>query len=199
MDEYDLVRTLAHDLKSPLTVIKGYAHILKRSLVDSDKALAEKAEKIDENAMRMLKMIDQVQLYYRIKAGQMEFKFETRRLEDLIASLADAGVVVETNGQLTNVCLKIDKDYITEALLGIYEQVSYWSSQEEVRFQLERDDNTLLIQIEPVTKNDLPLTQWEDKYLIGWQLGVLVMRAHRGSVGIDGGVVRLSLPCYLDK
>ena len=68
----EFVATVAHELKSPLTAISGFAQMLQRVLGDDDGGTAspgQMASRIRANSDRMLDMIEQLLRFSRLEAG----------------------------------------------------------------------------------------------------------------------------------
>lgn len=81
---YDLIATLAHDLRSPLTSVKGFTSTILRNwerLPDEQKQ--HMLQTIDFDADRMNRLLGDLLDFSRLEAG----RFELRRVEVDIASL----------------------------------------------------------------------------------------------------------------
>jgi signal transduction histidine kinase len=53
----DFVAAASHELRSPLTSIRGYVHLLRRSAVDPDPTADEAMEAIDRQTSRMIRLV----------------------------------------------------------------------------------------------------------------------------------------------
>lgn len=68
-------RTVAHDLKSPLTVMMGYADLLKNDLVDQDSFSStslELLEQIEQGGQQGVRTIDKLLLLAWVRKGQID-------------------------------------------------------------------------------------------------------------------------------
>lgn len=83
----DLVSVVAHDFKTPLTSIKGFAQLVTRRLGQgADGWLVEALRTIDDQASRLAQLADDLTLYSRIGSGRIQMK---KRPGDLAALLRD--------------------------------------------------------------------------------------------------------------
>ncbi|RYZ99417.1 MAG: GAF domain-containing protein [Sphingobacteriaceae bacterium] len=98
-DELDAFSyTISHDLKNPLTTIKSYSQLLKRSLILAPREQSM-LEGILNGANRMQAMIEEV-LHYS-KAGQIKTKPRFVDMEDLLADLKEQLLVAHEDLPLT--------------------------------------------------------------------------------------------------
>jgi two-component system sensor histidine kinase/response regulator len=68
-------RTVAHDLKSPLTVMMGYADLLKNDLVDQEtlnSTSLELLEQIEQGGQQGVRIIDKLLLLAWVRKGQVD-------------------------------------------------------------------------------------------------------------------------------
>ena len=79
------VSILSHDLKNPLTVIKGYAYLIKRN---ADEKVNEKVKiyirEMQKSIEKMNILIANAKLYSQLKEKAYKKEFERRHLEDII-------------------------------------------------------------------------------------------------------------------
>src|SRR5579862_6055027 len=69
----DFLASTAHDLKTPLTTIKGTAHVLRRAAVKGEidpTTIARGLEQVDEMATRLARQIDGLLDLARMQAGE---------------------------------------------------------------------------------------------------------------------------------
>lgn len=66
----EVVSTLSHDLRSPLTTIKGYAQLLSRQLGGSNARASEGLARIDSSCARMEALFDEVVDTARLQSGR---------------------------------------------------------------------------------------------------------------------------------
>ena len=84
----DFVSTISHELRTPLTSIQGYSELI----VTDAETLAEAqafARTINQNAIRLARMIGDVLDLDRMEAGQTPLKLTMVNLNDLVRSVLD--------------------------------------------------------------------------------------------------------------
>lgn len=83
----DLVSVVAHDFKTPLTSIKGFAQLIARRLGQgADERLLEALRTIDEQANRLAQLANDLTLYSRVRSGRIPME---KRPGDLAGFLRD--------------------------------------------------------------------------------------------------------------
>jgi two-component system NtrC family sensor kinase len=83
----DFVDTVSHDLRSPLTTIRGYATMLDM-VGDLNEQQARYVQKISENVERMHRLVDTLLDIGRIEAG-VDLKLEWLMITDLVRQVAE--------------------------------------------------------------------------------------------------------------
>ncbi|RIW29207.1 sensor histidine kinase [Bacillus salacetis] len=81
----ELVASISHDLKTPLTSIKGYVSGVQDGVANTPDKLHRYMEKIKKNAHEMDSMIDELFLYSKLDLEELEFRFEEVNLETFFA------------------------------------------------------------------------------------------------------------------
>jgi signal transduction histidine kinase len=97
--------TASHELKTPLTVIRGFTQLLQRTTTDPEAAVA--LEAIDARSRELAAIVDRLLLSSRIEAGRVDVPLEAldlgplvRRRVEAIATAVGAPVVVEAEPDL---------------------------------------------------------------------------------------------------
>ena len=114
----DLVVYLAHDLKTPLSPIKGYAELLMGTPTPDKKAVREYGGIILKSANHTEKMMNDLKLTYQLDSGAVPYHPQTVRLVRFLKELvidivndpafANRRIGFESNIQECEVCLDID-------------------------------------------------------------------------------------------
>lgn len=81
----DMVSVVAHEIRNPLTVIRGFAEAFSDEAVDVAK-LREFARRIRDEAYRVERMIDGFLNLSRIESGQIEIREDEVALSDVLAT-----------------------------------------------------------------------------------------------------------------
>ncbi len=84
----DLAAMITHDLKSPLTVITGYAELLlNRESAISTEEKREILATIMHNGYRMQDMVEDYLTVYRSEAGKLQVNLKTEEIADILREL----------------------------------------------------------------------------------------------------------------
>ncbi len=157
----DMTRMLVHDLRSPLTVLRGGLEMLQASLAEGKMQDADQLLKLAQRGSdRLLDMINALLDISKLESGQMVIQPVVVNVEDLIrdvvdrlASLADeAHVTVEVTVPASLPPLSVDTDLIGRVLVNLldnaikftpdYGHVGLWA-----RPDLEHASTAILIGI----------------------------------------------------
>lgn len=101
LNAYDLIATLAHDLRSPLTSIKGFAATMAARfdrLKDEQKMLMLRT--IDHDADRMNRLLADLLTFSRLEASRLELRLERIDIGELVREIGGAVGRNASNHQL---------------------------------------------------------------------------------------------------
>jgi signal transduction histidine kinase len=87
--KHDLVATLAHDIKGPLTSIVGFAELLEEGFLEGDEA-TDAARTIRMNAQRLATLANDMLALSRVEHGQLEIADDRVDLLDVARSAISA-------------------------------------------------------------------------------------------------------------
>ena len=112
------IANITHDLKTPLSPIKGYAELLMDSLTLDSETIQEYGGIILKNVNHTEKMINDLKLTYQLDSGAVPYHPQTVRLVRFLKELvidivndpafANRSIEFESNMQECEVCLDID-------------------------------------------------------------------------------------------
>jgi two-component system sensor histidine kinase BaeS len=121
-----LLANIAHELRSPLTSIRGYAQALRDGTASEPTAQATALTVIDEEAQRMTTLVNQVLQLARLESGQLVMQLEPVALLPLLERLrratlpqAQAGGVEVTIAAPPTLGLTADAELLTQALSNL--------------------------------------------------------------------------------
>lgn len=122
----EFVSTVSHELRTPLTSIRAYAETL-RDLVGEDPTVLEFLTVIEEESVRLTRLINDLLNLSRIESGRVQFKREAVALEPLVrrvvqisqprAAASDVRIEVDVPGDLPPV--RGDGDSIQQVLTNL--------------------------------------------------------------------------------
>ena len=105
----EFVANVSHELKTPLTSIKGFAETLKSGVVQDPKRASEFLTRIENNAERLSLLINDILDLSKIESPNVHLDHESfnpsEELEDLVK---DFGVKLSSRGQQLLILNKID-------------------------------------------------------------------------------------------
>ena len=117
----ELVANVSHELKTPLTVIKGYAETLRLGAVNDPEHNLQFIHRIEEQADRLHELIQDLLQIARLEAGSETFDLGSVPLDELISECAS---------QFADVAATKGVTLATESLLA---DVAAWADEEGVR------------------------------------------------------------------
>ena len=94
-----LISNISHDLKTPITAIKGYVEGIRDGVASTPEKLDKYLTTIYNKANDMDRLIDELTLYSRIDTNRIPYSFEKVDVEEFFGSYAeDAAMDLEANG-----------------------------------------------------------------------------------------------------
>jgi signal transduction histidine kinase len=166
-----LISSISHDLKTPVTSIKGYVE----GIVDGIANTPEKNEKylktIYQKAQQVDQMIDDLLLYAKLDLKQIPFNFERTGLEEYLKDC-----IAETEPELENSNIKvtfhnelqqkqqvlIDRERMKRVIMNILDNSRKYmnKAQGEIKISLRETHSSLIIELRDngsgISKSELP-------------------------------------------
>ncbi|HSB51885.1 MAG TPA: CHASE2 domain-containing protein, partial [Dissulfurispiraceae bacterium] len=129
-----IVSTVSHELKTPLTSIQGLSEILTRKL---DGKMREFARIINEEAVRLGHFVDTFLDITRMEAGRQPIKKAPVHLRDLVTEVEallvpvaeKKGIVIGTDLPIETAAVSMDRDLIKQCLVNLLENAIKYSPQ----------------------------------------------------------------------
>ncbi|MBI2914388.1 MAG: HAMP domain-containing protein [Firmicutes bacterium] len=152
----DLLRTVSHDLRNPLTTIQGRSQLLLKSLVEAGERGEEfrSVEAILTSARRMNAMIQDLVDMARIEAGQLQLEMGTVDLRSFVDELLERAKVgmaierieVEIPADLPPV--RADSDRLERVFVNLLTNALKYSPDDtEVVLRAARSDDELQVSV----------------------------------------------------
>ena len=210
----ELIANISHDLRTPLTMIEGYAEAMRDM---PEEVTPENMQIIIDETERLSRMVNEVLDFSRLRTGSLEMKKApfslteaVRRTVERIARMTAAEgytLTFDGDGEAT---VNADSERISQVIYNLIgNALTYTGSDKTVRVAQEIRENTVRISIadtgEGIAPEDLPYI-WDRYYrsrgnhkraVIGSGLGLNICRGilenHGASYGAycppEGGTV----------
>lgn len=88
-EEKELIRNISHDLKTPLTAIKGYVEGILDGVADTPEKQEKYLRTISNKANDMSKLIDELTIYSRLDANRVPYSFTKLSLKGYFDDCCD--------------------------------------------------------------------------------------------------------------
>ena len=184
-----LVSLAAHDLRTPLATIHGFAQTLVR-MGDLGEPKQRYMEMIDSAALQLAELLDELGVAARIEGARYDPALQPADTLDLARGaaehLGEERVVVTGEGAE----VEVDVEAVQRGISALAQAALRHGGLEQV--ELRVDGATLAIS--PVTPASGPVLLGEELRDLGAAVAVIVIRALRGSVSVNGDTLAVKLP-----
>ncbi|MCO8288661.1 sensor histidine kinase [Tetragenococcus halophilus] len=154
----ELIAQISHDLKTPLTSIKGYVQGIQDGVANTPEKLEHYTETIYQTANDMNELIDELFLYSKLDLQQEKLQFEE---VDLYAFFVDfieemSFFLEKKNGKANlsaekaeNYIIHADREKIRRVVLNIIQNSMKYMKEEPQKIQvsLENSENEVVVEI----------------------------------------------------
>ena len=97
----EFISIASHQLRTPLTSIKGYASlILEGTYGPVDSKILDPINKMYASNERLIQLVEELLNVSRIELGRMEFQFEKKKVETMIGDLSDTFTILAREKKL---------------------------------------------------------------------------------------------------
>jgi signal transduction histidine kinase len=184
-----LVSLAAHDLRTPLATIHGFAQTLIR-MGDLGEPKQRYVDMIGQASRQLAELLDELGLATRIESGRYEPNLQpvdTLALARTAASeLGEDRVTVSGAGREVSV----DVEATARGVAALAQAALRHGGLESVELRVDGPRIT----VSPVTPSSAPVLLGEDLRDLGAAVAVLAIRAVAGTVEVDGDVLAVNLP-----
>lgn len=153
----DFVANVSHELKTPITAIKGFVEALKDGAIENPKDARRFIEIISKHASRLNAIIEDLLNLSRIEQ-QAEIKGIALCLMPLRSVIESATLTCMNKSPKKNINIKIDCDSSVEAYINptLFEQavtnlidnaIKYSGEDKEIRIKTERKNDEILTHV----------------------------------------------------
>lgn len=106
----EFLSNVSHELKTPLTSIKGYTQLLSDGTLGELNEEQLKAQKtVSRNSDRLKRLVDSLLYLSRIQAGTVEYFFEPLQIGELLGHIQE-DLKIQADQKRINLELKLDED-----------------------------------------------------------------------------------------
>lgn len=155
----ELISNISHDLKTPITMIKGYVHGLLDGVADSPEKMMKYMETISGKAEEMDRLIDELFLYSKLDLKRVPFDFEEVPMrmfaedlaEELQFELEKKGIAWESDIRIGDRdTVWMDRDKFRRVLSNVIgNAVKYMDKQERrIRLRAFSESRNVVLEIE---------------------------------------------------
>ena len=176
-----MVSLAAHDLRTPLATVFGFARTMQRS-AELEPPLSRYVEMIVEASMQMTELLEKVALAARIEGA----RYEPVLVDVDTLALARAAV---PDAQGRGATVLTDPPTIERSLGAFAECARKHGGVPSVTMRVEGAELT----IAPVSPEVAPVILGDELKDLGAAVAVRAIRALGGSVAVDGGELRVRL------
>jgi PAS domain S-box-containing protein len=218
----DFVHMASHELKSPITALKGYAQLMR---LNHRKEAREKdyyvLDRIDMQLNKLLGLIDDMLDVTRIKSGALNYHFDRFNFNDCVRDAMEAIQNTTTTHELKLVDSPVpvlfgDKDKISQVVTNLISNaIKYSPGQKSVEARIEKDDTYVYLYVRdhgigiPKSKQkkvferfyrvDTLCKNTFEGLGLGLYIAMEIIRKHQGKMGVeseegDGAEFWFSLP-----
>ncbi len=155
----ELLSIVAHDLRTPLVAIQGFAQLLRRSAATDGLSprQQEYVDRILQAVAAMNRLVDDLLTARRLEQGQLPFEPRPVRLREFVdriaalhASVAQGkGVSVEVEGEVPDLEITADPDRLAQALGNLLQNaVKFTPSGKTVRLRVRAEAGRVRFEVD---------------------------------------------------
>lgn len=156
----EFLANVGHDLKTPLTMIKAYAEMVRDVSYKDDKKRTDNLNVIIEETDRLNILVNDILDLSKLQANTVKLEYEEFDLDSLIKSIikrfdifiSKEGYTITYNG-VDNAIVNADKKRVEQVLYNLINNaIQYTGDNKLVMVRLSIKDNSYLIEVEDTGK-----------------------------------------------
>lgn len=220
----DFIKMANHELKTPVTIIKGYVQMLNKTHGNSDDpVLSTSLSTINSQVNKLNKLISDLLDITRMETGQMPLHKDNHPIGDIVKSGIDDMVAASESHKINyhdngygNVEVYIDKDRISQIISNLLTNaIKYSPGKDAVFVELTMDKQEIIVsvtdkgigmdkeQIEHIFKRFYRVPGEAEKTFPGFGIGLYIvselLERHKGNIWVEsekgkGSTFYFSLP-----
>lgn len=203
----EFVSIASHQLRTPLTAIKGYISMMREKIYGiPPEKMAKPLENIYTSNERLIKLINDLLNVSRIEAGRMEMNFEKLSLEEIITSVVEElwSVAKERNIYLKFEKLEkplpkvsADREKIRQVILNVVDNAIRYTEHGGVTVQIQNPKSKIQIIVQDTGAG---LTKYElSKMFESFSRGAAGTRLYTQGVGLGLYIARRFVEMHRGK
>ncbi|AGB41576.1 signal transduction histidine kinase [Halobacteroides halobius DSM 5150] len=174
------VANVSHELKTPLTAVRGYLEAILDGVVNSRELEEEYLDRVLKETNRMSDLVTDILDLSRLQAGQIDFEIEEVNLISLIKSviinleskLEAREIIIEGSKELI---IKTDASKLKEVVINLISNaIKFTDSDGEIKVQIKDNKNQVVVGI---IDNGIGIPKAELSYI--WERFYQVDRARK--------------------
>lgn len=135
----ELISNISHDLKTPITAVKGYVEGIMDGVADTPEKMDRYIGTIYTKAVTLDQLIDELFLFSKLDLKKLPFHFEKidiiaymkDSIEELQFDLEEKGIKLELDAPYTSLMISADRDRIRRVIINIVENAVKYMNCEE--------------------------------------------------------------------
>ncbi|MDD5936815.1 MAG: HAMP domain-containing sensor histidine kinase [Clostridiales bacterium] len=137
----EMIAGISHDLKSPLTSVKGYARGILEGVADTEEKQQRYLRQIEAKAEEMEHLIDELFLYSKLETNKVSYQFEKCEINQYVEAIQEeyeeAGVQIELGLSATDAYTLIDINHMNRVLRNIINNSIKYNLRSDLRIKLQ--------------------------------------------------------------
>lgn len=200
----ELLSIVAHQLKNPLVVVKGYSSLVEDGTIQGESQMKEVFKKIKVSADKLVTLLNNLLDLHHIEDGKMHYEFQQLELNKLLGDIAENFQIVLKQKNLEMKVEKLKKDALVNADIYKLSQVFQnlidnaikYTDTGWVNVKIEEDGKNYIVRISDsgrgISAELLPklfqkfIRGVEERQILGTGLGLYISReivdAHQGKI-----------------
>lgn len=155
----ELVSHISHDLKTPVTAIKGYVEGILDGVADSPEKMQKYLSTIYQKAGDLDRLIDELFLFSKLDLKRMPFDFERVEIERFVKDIVEefrfdleqTGIELRLEGSLSrNVMVILDREKMKRVITNILDNAVKYMNRADgcITVRLSEEKETVTVRVE---------------------------------------------------
>jgi histidine kinase len=152
-NQRELMASISHDLKTPLTSIKGYVKGMKDGVANTPEKMTRYLDTIDKKAEDMDTLIDELFLYSKLELQSLPFHFEEVDLQAYMADfIEELRMQLEEEGGTVSFDAEEGESYFARADRDQLKRVVTNISQNSLKY-MDKEKKEILVRLKAYQKD----------------------------------------------